>query len=229
MKIDFVKSERTTKEWQGRTYQTLTLTYNLGKREVPWQFSTSVATKLLEAYESPKGWEDYQKHIDEKWSLDVVIPSWKEPFTFSPTKIQVFNHYIEDVKAFIRENAKQRKIITEPVVEMTEDPDTGDYVKTLYIPCWEKSEYEQGEGLAAMSISRSNAKYMFDTGCISGINIADIKAHFASDKADQPLVKQCVNRSGATYERKMSPEQVKAIIKYKNQISNFKDGLDINF
>jgi len=223
MNIEFVKVEKTMRDYKGKQYPNLVLSYNLGKRVVDWGFSVTSAKKLLKAHDEK--WEDFKAHEGEQWSTPVDLFNKGDMFEFSRTKIQVFHHYLDEVKQFIKENSRPQVVVKEPKVEVIEDEDTGDYIKTLLLPCYPNEE--GGEGLGAYKLTKKNAEYLFNVNSTSGIHIVDIKNHYATNK-DAELVKSCESRDGRKYNVTMSPEQVRCIIKYKEQISNFKDGIDIN-
>lgn len=175
--LNFIKCEIIPNKFDksGTGTPLIELTYNLGKKDVSWSFGVSKAIEFMKAVES--NWNDYQEHKDSLWSCTVQFNNNGviTEYPITRTKIEVLNHYKNEIYEYISSNHKSSSAIAEPKIVIVEDNNTGDYIPTLYLPCYQKGQYDEGEGLLPLTLTQKECKYLFDTDS-TGVTIKTLKS-----------------------------------------------------
>lgn len=76
-------------------------------------------------------------------------------------KLDLLIHYKAEIEEFLKKypyKAFVRTAIEKPFVKVEERG--VDYVKVLYLPCWEKGENDEGEGLIPKKITQKSADFL---------------------------------------------------------------------
>lgn len=189
----------------------------------PWKFGTFKARALLADY--PNAVEKYiewdANGRPNDFFMAFTLPGgYNQREDWTELRVLLFQHYLDEIKDYIDKNstfkAPARQLIDEPAQIIVNDL-YPEYF--LLLPCYPKKDDDYGEGeLGAWEINTWSAKMLTD-------KFHDVfnrcKDAVATGKYDNVILKY-TNSKGEEKEWKLDEYQIRACVKYRVDILEYK-------
>lgn len=141
--------------------------------------------------------------------------------SITSSKLELLIHYRGEIEDYLANHPYvpfRRTAIENPVVK-TEEVGI-DYQKVLYLPCWEKKEEDDGEGLIPKKFTQKNAKFLLEKA-FNGSALKTFSENLAKKEDASELVDKYKTQSGEIMETKYDLSVQKCVLKYKSHLMSF--------
>lgn len=208
----------------------LSLGCQSGKRTLDFTFGAKKAYAILsELDDMNKAYADFKAdaaNAEELFEYNVTLNAgtkWETPFQITEPKLELINHYRADIEKYLEQHPFtpfKRVAIAEPSV--TTEVVGIDYCKVLHLPCYAKSEHDEGEGLIEKRITQKSARFIIE----KAFKTSEYGSSFAAFKVGieknlDKLTDNYKTQSGEVKPIDYSLEEMKCYVKYKSELMEF--------